>query len=75
MMKRICLVIILVIVLIFFGVGKLPEIGKALGEGMKNFRSAQGEASKSKSSKEIEIEAEIEDAQETRTRSKVDKAD
>ena len=32
------LLIILVIVLIFFGVGKLPQIGKALGEGIKGFR-------------------------------------
>ncbi len=32
------LLIILVIVLIFFGAGKLPQIGKALGEGIKGFR-------------------------------------
>jgi sec-independent protein translocase protein TatA len=32
------LLIILVIVLIFFGVGKLPQIGKALGEGIRGFR-------------------------------------
>ncbi len=32
------LLIILVIVLIFFGVGKLPQIGKALGEGIKGFK-------------------------------------
>jgi len=38
------LLIILVIVLIFFGVGKLPQIGKALGEGIKSFRDgAKGE--------------------------------
>jgi sec-independent protein translocase protein TatA len=35
------LLIILVIIVIFFGVGRLPEIGKALGEGIKSFRSAQ----------------------------------
>ncbi len=39
------LLIILVIVLIFFGVGKLPEIGKALGEGIKNFKEGQSEGS------------------------------
>jgi sec-independent protein translocase protein TatA len=34
------LVIILVIILIIFGVGKLPEIGSALGKGIKNFKKS-----------------------------------
>lgn len=34
------LIIILVIILIIFGTGKLPEIGGALGKGIKNFRRA-----------------------------------
>jgi sec-independent protein translocase protein TatA len=34
------LVIILVIILIIFGTGKLPEIGGALGKGIRNFRKA-----------------------------------
>ncbi|MEK6777764.1 MAG: twin-arginine translocase TatA/TatE family subunit [bacterium] len=34
------LVIILVIVLILFGAGKLPEIGTSLGKGIKNFKKA-----------------------------------
>ncbi len=34
------LVIILVIVLVIFGAGKLPEIGTGLGKGIKNFRKA-----------------------------------
>jgi len=33
------LIIILVIVVIFFGVGKLPQVGKQLGEGIRNFKS------------------------------------
>ncbi|MFH0941519.1 MAG: twin-arginine translocase TatA/TatE family subunit [Chloroflexota bacterium] len=33
--------LILLIVLIFFGVGKLPEIGNALGKGIRSFRHAQ----------------------------------
>lgn len=33
--------IILVIVLIFFGAGKLPEVFASFGEGMKRFREAQ----------------------------------
>jgi len=32
------LIIILVIVLIIFGAGKLPEIGGAIGKGIKNFK-------------------------------------
>ena len=37
------LVIILVIVLIIFGAGKLPEIGSALGKGIKNFKKSMNE--------------------------------
>ena len=34
------LVVILLIVLIIFGAGKLPEVGSSLGKGIKNFRKA-----------------------------------
>lgn len=34
------LAIILVIVLIIFGAGKLPEIGEGLGKGIRSFRKA-----------------------------------
>lgn len=34
------LLIILAIVMIFFGVGKLPEIGRGLGKGIKEFKDA-----------------------------------
>ena len=37
------LLIILVIVLIIFGAGKLPEIGSALGKGIKNFKKSMNE--------------------------------
>lgn len=37
------LLIILVIILIIFGVGKLPEIGSALGKGIKNFKKSANE--------------------------------
>jgi len=37
------LIIILVIILIIFGVGKLPEIGSALGKGIKNFKKSVNE--------------------------------
>ncbi len=32
------LLIILLIVLIIFGASKLPQLGKGLGEGIKNFK-------------------------------------
>ena len=38
------LLIILVIILIIFGAGKLPDIGSALGRGIKNFKKATREA-------------------------------
>ena len=34
------LVIILVIILVIFGAGKLPEIGAGLGKGIKGFKKA-----------------------------------
>ncbi len=34
------LVLILLIVIIIFGAGKLPEIGGALGRGIKEFKQA-----------------------------------
>ncbi len=34
------LIIILVIVMVIFGAGKLPEIGAGLGKGIKNFKKA-----------------------------------
>lgn len=33
-------IIILVIVFLLFGAKRLPEIGKGIGEGIKNFRGA-----------------------------------
>ena len=33
--------LILVLVMIFFGVGKLPEVGKAIGRSIKQFKDAQ----------------------------------
>ena len=34
------MLVILVIVLIIFGAGKLPEIGGAIGKGIKNFKKS-----------------------------------
>ena len=37
------LLIILVIVLVIFGASKLPQIGKGLGQGIRNFKQATSE--------------------------------
>jgi sec-independent protein translocase protein TatA len=49
------LIVILVIVLVVFGAGKLPEIGGALGKSIRNFKKA------SDGKDEIEIKAKKED--------------
>ncbi len=40
------LIVILIIILIIFGAGKLPEIGSGIGKGIRNFRSATKEKPK-----------------------------
>jgi len=40
------LMVILVIALLIFGPGRLSDIGKGLGEGIKNFRSGMKEGEK-----------------------------
>jgi len=37
------LIILLIIILIIFGAGKLPEIGSGIGKGIKNFKKATNE--------------------------------
>lgn len=37
------LIIILVIILVIFGAGKLPEIGRGIGEAIRNFRKSSTE--------------------------------
>ncbi len=37
------LIIILIIILIIFGAGKLPEIGSGIGKGIRNFKKATKE--------------------------------
>ncbi len=49
------LIIILVIVLVVFGAGRLPEIGSALGKSIKNFKRA------SEGKDEIEIKPKKDD--------------
>jgi sec-independent protein translocase protein TatA len=35
------IVLILVIILIIFGVGKLPQVGNAIGKGIRSFKRGQ----------------------------------
>jgi sec-independent protein translocase protein TatA len=51
------LIIILVIILIIFGVGKLPEIGGGMGKAIRNFKDASNKA-------EAETPEELEDKKE-----------
>ncbi len=53
--------LILIIILIVFGVGRLPQVGGAIGKGLRAFRKAQSgeddeaeEKSKSKTTKKLE---------------------
>ncbi|CAN2039742.1 Sec-independent protein translocase protein TatA [Candidatus Magnetomoraceae bacterium gMMP-15] len=41
------LIIILVIILIIFGAGKLPEIGAGMGKAIKNFKKATSSSDES----------------------------
>ena len=35
------IILVLVIILIIFGVGKLPQVGGAIGKGLREFRKGQ----------------------------------
>ena len=48
--------IILVIVLIIFGAGKLPEIGAGIGKGIKNFKKGMSEAEAEKKEEPEKLE-------------------
>jgi len=43
------LILILAVVMIIFGAGKLPEVGSALGKGIRGFKKALNEKKKSTS--------------------------
>ncbi len=61
------LLIILVIVMLIFGAGKLPQIGDALGRSIKNFKRSAGGENELDVSKKKEITAksaeDVEDAE------------
>ena len=35
------LILILVIIFIFFGIGKLPQVGESIGKAIRSFKKAQ----------------------------------
>ena len=51
------LIIILVIIVIIFGAGKLPEIGSGIGKGIKNFKDATKDNDKPKKIDEDKTES------------------
>ena len=55
------LVFILLIVLILFGPGKLPELGKGLGKGIREFKDAMRGGMDGSSDKKTEEEKKPED--------------
>jgi len=50
------LIIILIIVVLVFGVNKIPQLGKGLGEGIRNFKSSIKEISEDSDKKQSEKE-------------------
>ncbi len=51
------LIIILVIVLVIFGAGKLPDIGRGLGKGIKNFKKSVNENDISEEQQKKEVDS------------------
>ena len=49
------LLIIFVIVLLIFGVGKLPQAGKALGQSIREFREATQDLGEEDTSEEADV--------------------
>ena len=59
------LIIVLVIVLVIFGVGRLPEIGGAIGKGIRAFK--RGQAGEDDAVKVSATEEAMKDTEKTRT--------
>ncbi len=57
------LMIILVIIMIIFGAGKLPEIGSAFGRSIKNFKTSMKEAQEGEEAEEGSADAAAEVAE------------
>lgn len=56
------LILILAIVLLIFGVGKLPQLGRGLGQSIREFRSSlSGEDEKEEEGTQEEAQKELEE--------------
>jgi|GEM_PF-362770 len=53
------LLIVLLLVLVVFGAGKLPTVGSSLGEGIRNFKGALKGEIKSEDKKKLEADKEV----------------
>ncbi len=63
------LVLVLAIILILFGVGKLPEVMKSMGKGLREFKDAtKGDKDKDKKEAGGETENDKEDSHERASR-------
>ena len=56
------LMIILVIIMIIFGAGKLPEIGSAFGNSIKNFKKSMKDAEEIQEAANLESAEKVEDS-------------
>jgi sec-independent protein translocase protein TatA len=61
LLQPVHLFFILLIVLILFGPGKLPELGKGLGKGIKEFKDALRGGMSASSDKKEEVEKKVEE--------------
>ena len=56
------LMIILVIIMIIFGAGKLPEIGSAFGNSIKNFKKSMKDAEEIQEATNLESDEKVEES-------------
>jgi sec-independent protein translocase protein TatA len=66
--------IILVVVLIIFGVGKLPQVGSAIGKGIRAFRRGQSGEAPEEAEEEAEKQKVLASARKKRTTRKTAKS-
>ena len=64
------LLVILVIGLIIFGPGKLPGVGKALGQGIREFKAAEKEKPEAKNQEMLNVTEESKVAAQTKEEDK-----
>jgi sec-independent protein translocase protein TatA len=57
------LVIILVLVVLIFGAGKIPELGRGIGEGISNFKKGLREGSEDNGNARLPSNSDAKDAE------------